>query len=171
MSYGAIVLLKPFMLLKSDTCRKQWRLSKTVGHNVPRLQPFCPYREEKFLITMSFLLCAAVGAAVMMLAGFHVYLACTAQTTIEYHGNWANKRRAMQQGQKWKNPYSLGSAAANWQFVYGSKLPWYSALLPSKRRPELLPIPVPGYKRKSLQEQEQPLLQQDKNANDVEMVV
>jgi hypothetical protein len=34
------------------------------------------------------MLSLAVGLAVMMLCGFHIYLTLTSQTTIEFHGKW-----------------------------------------------------------------------------------
>ena len=102
-----------------------------------------PLREEKLLLTLSFMLCSAVGIAIFLLVGFHVYLTCSSQTTIEFHGNWSAKKRALAAGRKWKNPYSHGSCKTNWQQVYGTGN-LLLAMLPSRREPELLPVPIPG---------------------------
>jgi hypothetical protein len=149
MAYGAVVLLEPFLLLKSHEYHAQVSLQRMavrqgLSSAVHRVVPMMPLREEKLLLTLSFMLCAAVGIAVSMLGGFHVYLTCTAQTTIEFHGNWAARKRAKAAGgPKWKNPYSHGSALLNWQQVYGSGN-FVMAMLPSRREPEFLPVPVPG---------------------------
>lgn len=98
------------------------------------------------IISLAFMLCAAVGIAVMMLGGFHIYLTLTAQTTIEFHGNVTQRKRARAAGQKWKNPYSRGSWKGNWQQIFGTQSSWLLlSLLPSRREPEFLPVPVPGH--------------------------
>jgi len=151
MCYGALVSLEPFLLLSSKDYKNQWKkeqaLSKSPNFHPPieRLRPMLPFREERMLLTLSFMLCAAVGVAVLMLGGFHIYLTLTAQTTIEFHGNWHNKRKAKSVGQKWQNPYSKGSYLRNWQQVYGSQYPVWRAILPSRREPDALPAPVPGH--------------------------
>jgi DHHC palmitoyltransferase len=147
MTYGTAVMLEPFLFAKSPEYRSQVALQRRAikeGFTAERLQPMVPFREEKMLLTLSFMLCAAVGIAILILGGFHVYLTCTAQTTIEFHGNWAARKRARAAGQKWKNPYSQGSCMANWQQVYGTGNLLLS-LLPSLREPEFLPVPMPGH--------------------------
>lgn len=141
MVYGALLTLEPFLLLSSADYKHQWRQHQTTPA-MERLRPMLPFRSERMLITLVFMLCIAVGFAVALLGGFHLYLTLTAQTTIEFHANWQSRRRAKQSGQKWKNPYSLGWQR-NWQQVYGER-PWYLAILPSRREPEFLPVPIPG---------------------------
>lgn len=140
-------MLEPFLLSKSPEYRSQVllqrRFAKEGVASVERLLPMMPFHEEKILLTLSFMLCAAVGIAIIMLGGFHVYLTCSAQTTIEFHGNWTARSRARAAGAKWKNPYSHGSVKANWQHVYGTGN-LLLAMLPSRREPEFLPVPVPG---------------------------
>jgi hypothetical protein len=58
-------------------------------------------------ISLSFMLCLAVGVAVSCLGGFHLYFILTGQTTTEFHGNWINRSNAKQLGQKWRNPYGM----------------------------------------------------------------
>ena len=148
MAYGAIITLEPFLLLSSRDYKEQIRhaIKQQQGTYIrERSQPMLPFRDEKMLLTLSFMLCMAVGVAVLLLGGFHLYLTLTAQTTIEFHANFAHRKRAKKAGQKWRNPYSLGTARSNWQQVYGSQHHPLVALLPSAREPELLPVPIPGY--------------------------
>ena len=146
MLYGAAIALKPFLLCSSIDYRKQLHLERQMGHRpTMRLQPMLPFRDEKMLVTLSFMLCSAVGCAVLMLGGFHVYLTLTGQTTIEFHANWAHRRRARKIGAKWTNPYSLGNAWANFQQVFGKRRSFIQYLLPSMREPDFLPVPIPGY--------------------------
>jgi hypothetical protein len=148
MLYGTILMFEPFLLLKSHNYRHQNALlqqklslqqikgtimSKITQHDLqPRLQPMMPYRDEKMYLTLSFMLCVAVGVALIGLGGFHMYLVSTGQTTIEFHGNWAVRRRYEQiaattatstngtkKKHRWQNPYSRGTILANWQQVYG----------------------------------------------------
>eukprot|EP00977_Amphora_coffeiformis_P012675 scaffold3195_cov162-Amphora_coffeaeformis.AAC.16 len=112
---------------------------RVAGHHLHKPHPMLPRREEKMLISLSFMLCLAVGCAVLMLGGFHIYLTLTAQTTIEFHGNWAKRKRL---GSKFKNPYDQGWKR-NWCQVFGDQ-PWYIAILPSRREPDYLPVPIPG---------------------------
>jgi len=154
MAYGTAIMLEPFLLAKSPDYRKQLALHRAAEQKgiatIERLVPMMPLRHEKMTLTLSFMLCTAVGIAVALLGGFHIYLTLTGQTTIEFHGNWAKRKRARAAGQKWKNPYSRGSWRLNWQQVYGSTSTTTTrgmllALLPSRRDPEFLPVPVPGH--------------------------
>lgn len=103
------------------------------------------------LLTLAFMLCAALLFAILLLGGFHIYLVLTAQTTIEFHANWSHRTRARKAGKKWKNPYDQGRKR-NWQQVYGNQH-WLLAMMPSRREPEGLPVPLAGVKgrRKQLQ--------------------
>lgn len=108
-----------------------------------------PLRDEKLAVTLSFMLCVAVGLSVFLLGAFHIYLTLTAQTTIEFQGNMTQRKRARAAGQKWKNPYSRGTWRNNWEQVYGTQYSWLLlSLLPSRREPEFLPVPVPGNSRR-----------------------
>lgn len=153
MLYGSAITLEPFLLLTSKEYKQQVSLLRQSrgGPRPERILPMLPYRDEKTLLSLCFMLCMAVGVAVLMLGGFHIYLALTAQTTVEFHGNFANRKRAKQMGQKWQNPYSAGSFRANFEQVFGRKKPWFLALLPSRREPECFPFPVPGSSNKRRQ--------------------
>lgn len=152
MLYGALLTLRPFLWLGTQEFRQQWKEQQqqqtiTMDHGFisqHRIQPWIPHRNERMLISLAFMLCTAVGLAVLLLGGFHIYLVCTAQTTVEFHANWMARKRAKSMGQKWKNPYSLGNWYRNWQQVYGQDRLWWVAMLPSNREPEVLPAPVPG---------------------------
>jgi hypothetical protein len=104
-----------------------------------RLQPMLPFPHERMLVTLSFMMCVALGCAVLLLGGFHLYLAATAQTTIEFHANWSLRRR----DPKHRNPYSLGSWRKNVEQVFGTPVVW-RALLPRSGPPTHLPVPLPG---------------------------
>jgi palmitoyltransferase len=159
MLYGAIISSKPFFLCKSMLYRKQiayersllskGELQSVESHMIERIHPMMPTRDEKMYITLAFMLCAAVGIAVSILCGFHIYLTLSGQTTIEFHANHARRRRAKDFGQKWSNPYSLQSWTLNWQQVYGkcsakNMLCIFSSLLPSNRERDYYPAPIPG---------------------------
>jgi len=75
-------------------------------------------------------LCLSVGLAVKFLLGFHIFLAATSQTTIEFHVNVGRWRRSRFRGLLWTNPYDLGWRR-NLQQVYGRKLN-LACLLPSR---------------------------------------
>jgi palmitoyltransferase len=77
MFYGMTISLEPFMLLSSGPYIQQWRIEKKSGRLPTRLHPMLPRREEQMLLTLSFMLCAAVGFAVLLLGGFHIYLTFT----------------------------------------------------------------------------------------------
>lgn len=145
MVYGMMISMEPFLLIGTDEYKNQYKLEKRLGFKPERLSPMLPFRDEKTLVTLCFMLCTAVGAAVFVLGGFHVYLTLTGQTTIEFHANLSNRRRAKAINRKWSNPYSSGSPRANWEQVFGSQRPWVLGLLPSARDPDFLPVPILGH--------------------------
>jgi DHHC palmitoyltransferase len=165
MIYGAFLLLEPFLLSKSSSYHQQavlehqYHLRKrvvtaaTAGHELlTRIRPMVPFRSEKLYITLSFMLCVAVGIALVGLGGFHMYLISTGQTTIEFHARWSKGRR------KGSSPYSRGTRLANWQQVYGTSSArwlgdsqianWFNVLFclcrPRYELPQYLPVPIPG---------------------------
>ena len=138
MAYGTIISFRPFREISSRTHWKQ------DGYNPPiSLKIWKPTQDEQTPIAFSFMLCLSVGLAVLSLGAFHAYLLLTSQTTIEFHGNCANKKRAKRTKTRWRNPYDLG-LLRNFQQVYGSKHPILAMMIPSLREPEFLPIPIPG---------------------------
>ncbi|KAL7576105.1 hypothetical protein ACA910_000884 [Epithemia clementina (nom. ined.)] len=139
MSYGALLTFEPFMLLQTVEYSTHSKHERAMRQHLPRPQPMIPHRDEKMLISLAFMICAAIGFAILILGGFHVFLVLTAQTTIEFHGNWSKWRR---QGNKFRNPYSEGYRK-NWRRIYGDQ-PWFLAVLPSAREPQYLPFPIPG---------------------------
>mmetsp|Transcript_11287 Transcript_11287/g.23102 ORF Transcript_11287/g.23102 Transcript_11287/m.23102 type:complete len:542 (-) Transcript_11287:480-2105(-) len=143
MSYGALLTCQSFYLLQTKLYKEQRSMEARLhSTTVPRLHPMLPHRDERMLVQLAFMLCAAVGLAIMILGGFHVYLVLTAQTTIEFHGNWSKHRKAKKANKKYRNPYDEGWRK-NWKRVYGDR-PMLLALLPSFREPEYLPVPIPG---------------------------
>lgn len=143
MFYGATITYTPFQNLSSKLFKEQIKISRTNNlSTVQRIFPLVPTPPEKTAIALTFMLCLSIGVAVLFLLLFHLYLILTAQTTVEFHGNWANKKRARKRGTSWINPYDLGSKA-NWTQIYGTSHP-LRAMLPSSREPEFLPIPING---------------------------
>ena len=143
MFYGVIVSYQAFMNTTGSLYKEQLQEYRKT-HVWKRLHPMVPISSERLPVSMSFMLCLAVGIAVSCLGFFHLYLTLTAQTTIEFHGNWVNRRKASKLNKKWKNPYDLGWRR-NLQQVYGHSRPfWKAFLIPSTREPEFLPLPLPG---------------------------
>lgn len=144
MTYGACITWRPFFAIQSIPYLEQIRLSKQQHASTTlHLFDYVPTPHERSAIAFSFLLCLSVGVAVLVLCGFHTYLVLTGQTTIEFHGNCANHRRAKLANKKYKNPYDMGMKR-NFQQVYGTGNPLVAMLVPSNREPEFLPVPIPG---------------------------
>ena len=142
MMYGVYIAYRPFMNSSSVEYRKQvleYRKTGVWKH----LYAYTPINTERMPISLAFMLCLAVGIAVACLGGFHLYLTLTAQTTIEFHGNWMNRSKAKKLNQKWRNPYDLGWKR-NLQQVFGTKPFLIAFLVPSTREPEFLPLPIMG---------------------------
>jgi palmitoyltransferase len=95
------------------------------------------YHHQEQSIMFLFVLCLSVGIAVSILMFWHIYLVLTAQTTIEFYGNFT--RRAKWRGETpWRNPYDEGSFKKNWQRVFGRDSR-FLGLLPSRREPSGYP--------------------------------
>jgi len=118
--------------------------------HVQHLIPNVPIPREATSIAFSFMMSVAVGLSVFLLLVFHLYLISTAQTTIEFHGNRLKREQCKMRGEVFSNPYDLG-LHRNLEQVWGrwgnSGNPWllfWTALLPSWRENEFLPIPFLG---------------------------
>eukprot|EP00584_Thalassiosira_punctigera_P002192 CAMPEP_0172533416 /NCGR_PEP_ID=MMETSP1067-20121228/6132_1 /TAXON_ID=265564 ORGANISM="Thalassiosira punctigera, Strain Tpunct2005C2" /NCGR_SAMPLE_ID=MMETSP1067 /ASSEMBLY_ACC=CAM_ASM_000444 /LENGTH=543 /DNA_ID=CAMNT_0013318061 /DNA_START=310 /DNA_END=1939 /DNA_ORIENTATION=+ len=171
--YGTAICFPAFMNLGGREYRDQVRASGgyqkslreslngiVVRHNASN--PYIPTPDERTPVAMGFMLCLCLAAAVMCLGSFHLYLVLSAQTTIEFHGNFAKRKKG-----GWKNPYSAGSWKKNWDMIYGTRY-WslhntsgsnsteedqyryrgcwgiFMAMMPSSREPEFLPLPIDG---------------------------
>jgi len=167
--YGTALCFPAFMYTGGKEYRDQVRMASR-GTQIPlkdlvvrhiQSNPFIPTPAERTLVSLAFMLCVCLAAAVTCLGGFHLYLVLSAQTTIEFHSNFSKRRKA-----GWKNPYSAGSWKKNWEMIYGT-LYWsrhraggscenedeehsrchgfggiLMAMMPSKREPEFLPFPI-----------------------------
>eukprot|EP00939_MAST-03C_sp_MAST-3C-sp1_P000983 g983.t1 len=102
-------------------------------------------REVDRQITFLFVLGLSVGLAVSILLFWHIYLLLTAQTTIEFYGNFTRKQRAQRRGEVWSNPYDVG-LWGNWVHLFGPGN-IFLALLPSSRPPPEMPWSVAAAKR------------------------
>eukprot|EP00566_Odontella_aurita_P014341 CAMPEP_0113547232 /NCGR_PEP_ID=MMETSP0015_2-20120614/12242_1 /TAXON_ID=2838 /ORGANISM="Odontella" /LENGTH=529 /DNA_ID=CAMNT_0000447765 /DNA_START=10 /DNA_END=1599 /DNA_ORIENTATION=- /assembly_acc=CAM_ASM_000160 len=145
MLYGTFISFHPFREMSSSNYYKQIEMNRTEGYKTYKhMISNVPLPSERTPIAFSFMLCLSVGIAVFCLMVFHLYLVLSAQTTIEFHGNWGKRRQARRRGRTWINPYDLGSRR-NWQQVYGTQHP-VLAMLPSRREPEFFPLPIAGEK-------------------------
>ncbi len=198
--YGAGICVRPFCYLGGSEYREQIRVSRDANFNagggasgvgegateasmrramamitVRHLESnsYIPTPNERTAIALGFMICACLACAVGCLLVFHLYLTVSAQTTIEFHGNWAKRRKK----KDWTNPYSAGSWKRNWEMVYGTRYHFRSgnndntgdeengndaknhhddqysyrgfwgilmAMMPSNREPEFLPFPFDG---------------------------
>jgi len=160
LGYGAAICFPAFMNLGTPAYRDQVRASggyqKSLRESLKGIvvrhtmsNPYIPTPDERTPVALGFMMCLCLGAAVMCLGGFHLYLVLTAQTTIEFHGNWSKRKK-----RGWKNPYSAGNWKKNWEMVYGTRDVvqhkycgcWgvLMAMMPSSREPEYLPLPIGG---------------------------
>jgi hypothetical protein len=142
MFYGMCVAYLPWTNCGGPLYKEQLRNYRKTGV-WEHTKPFTPFPRERMAISLSFMLCLAVGIAVSCLGFFHLYLVLTGQTTIEFHGNYSNKRKAKKLGKPWKNPYDMG-IKGNWNQIFGTGSFLRSLLIPSTRQPELLPLPLKG---------------------------
>jgi len=157
MMYGALISYRPFANSTGPLYREQLVQFRKTGVWT-RIHPYTPITSERVPLSLGFMLCLAVGIAVALLGGFHVYLVFSGQTTIEFHGNFVRKMKAKKLGQKYRNPYDMGWKR-NWQQVYGDYddgwMMLMAVLIPSRREPDFLPLPIGGEegKRKYLRQQ------------------
>jgi len=98
--------------------------------------------EARTAVSFTFVLALSIGIAVAVLFIWHVYLVMTAQTTIEFYGNYTLSVRAKARGRRFRNPYDRGGVL-NWQLVFGPGHPLL-AILPSRRPPPAAPWPEPA---------------------------
>lgn len=162
MMYGMFISYRPFANSTGPLYRSQLTQFRNTGVWT-HIHPYTPINSERMPLSLGFMLCLAVGIAVACLGCLHLYLLLTGQTTIEFHGNLVNRAKAKRLGQKYRNPYDMG-LKRNWQQVYGDyNCRWsmlMAVLIPSKREPDFLPLPLRGEegKRKHLQ---RPKLEED----------
>jgi len=163
MMYGVFITYRPFSNSTGHLYREQLVQYRKTGVWT-RIHPYTPISSERMPLSLAFMLCLAVGIAVACLGGFHIYLVLTGQTTIECHGNYMKRSKAKRSGQKYQNPYDMGSKR-NWQQIYGEYNDRWSMfmaiIIPSRREPEFLPLPIGGEegKRKYLRQ----LLREENN--------
>eukprot|EP00980_Cylindrotheca_fusiformis_P002914 scaffold675_cov103-Cylindrotheca_fusiformis.AAC.25 len=141
MIYAGSITYEPFQNTGGKLYRMQRDNFRKTGIRT-RMFPMVPFPDERLKVSLACMLSLSIGLAVACLGGFHLYLCLTGQTTIEFHGNWMNRRRAKRLNKKYQNPYDLGWKR-NWQQVFGSSRNCLLAfLIPSTREPEFLPIPI-----------------------------
>jgi len=97
-------------------------------------------RKAQHNIMFLFVLTLSVGIAVSILLFWHLFLVLTAQTTIEFYGNFTRRRRARTRGEIYRNPYDVGYKR-NWRRVFGNDDCSGLGLMPSRRPPQCKPWP------------------------------
>ena len=89
MLYGSITSYIPYKNANGPLYKENLRLNRSKGLKIMQhLIPLVPLPEEKTPVTLSFMMCLAVGGSVFCLFALHFYLILTAQTTIEFHGEF-----------------------------------------------------------------------------------
>eukprot|EP00640_Fibrocapsa_japonica_P002187 CAMPEP_0113935984 /NCGR_PEP_ID=MMETSP1339-20121228/2995_1 /TAXON_ID=94617 /ORGANISM="Fibrocapsa japonica" /LENGTH=342 /DNA_ID=CAMNT_0000938297 /DNA_START=54 /DNA_END=1082 /DNA_ORIENTATION=- /assembly_acc=CAM_ASM_000762 len=125
--YGVLITFHPFI-----------KLMHLEGHHrVTRLKIEA---SERSAVVLTFILAVSVGFALTILGGWHVYLICSGQTTIEFYINSTKTYQASSRGELYSNPYNLG-LKANWRQVFGPQS-FFLAILPSLRKP---PPPIVAF--------------------------
>jgi len=116
--YGVMISLVPF--------------HQCVNHRMSmRSNPIC---KSKAHITFAFVITLSVGIAVSLMLAFHVYLALSAQTTIEFYFNKFTNKGRRHRGEVFMNQYDLGRSK-NWHAVFGVGRYMWSWLMPSLAAP------------------------------------
>ena len=77
--------------------------------------------DEKTATLFSTVLAFSIFCAMCLMWFWHIYLVCTAQTTIDYYEFRDLRKEAKRRGTVWRNPHDLGSWRANWQEVFDEK--------------------------------------------------
>ena len=77
--------------------------------------------DEKTATLFSAVLASSIFCAMCLMWFWHVYLVCTAQTTIDYYEFRDLRKVAKRRGTVWRNPHDLGSWRANWQEVFDER--------------------------------------------------
>lgn len=76
------------------------------------------YTKAGFRLAMTVAVTAAGWLGISILLGWHVFLICTGQGTIDAMDNWHKYWSARRAGRVWTNPYNLG-CRRNWQEAFG----------------------------------------------------
>lgn len=76
----------------------------------------------------------SASVALSLFALWHIYLTFTAQTTLEFYTNIAERRESKRLGKSWRNPFDKGMYA-NFEDVLLAQPCGLAWLLPSTRRP------------------------------------
>lgn len=165
MAYGAIITFRIFMMIDSPLYHHQIARSREIYEHdnpgskilvrdnvfryryVKHLIENVPTPSEASAIAFAFMMCFAVGLAVLILLGFHLFLILTGQTTIEFHGNRIKKEECKMRNEVFCNPYDMGwrrNLEQVWGIWEGCGLKFFLLLLPSSRKNQYLPIPFRG---------------------------
>ena len=103
-------------------------------HSAQLKQLFLDTFNERVIVLMTEVFCVSLFVAVGFLFSFHVYLACTAQTTLELFENHSVRRRMKENGLVYKSPFDTGNSWDNLKQVLGPN-PIITILWPGRKIP------------------------------------
>jgi hypothetical protein len=95
----------------------------------------CSQPSERTGLLFTFIISVAIFLALSFLMGWHVFLVCTAQTTIEFYNNQRERQAQRANGGGWVNRFDRG-VVQNWQEVFDERGTywWFVWMLPRTRR-------------------------------------
>ena len=91
--YGTATCFRAFMNLRTPRYREQVRASGGWKRSLRESLRGVVVRHEWTAGALRFMLYLCLATAVLCLGVFHLFLVLSAQTTIEFHGNWSRRRR------------------------------------------------------------------------------
>merc|ERR1712046_93775 len=102
--YFCLFLLYLFLccVFVATTCFQQF--FDAVFHPRKSIHP----RQDRECVALCYIMACSVSIALVLLGGFHVYLALTNQTTLEFQSNWSQRLISRQRGEMFRNPYDMG---------------------------------------------------------------
>jgi len=83
-------------------------------------------------VIFTFIITLSVCLALSMMLAWHLYLAVSGQTTIEFYYNRQKKVQAQMKGEAWQSEYNLGMKK-NFQLFFGPGKYWFSWTLPTTK--------------------------------------
>lgn len=118
---GAVGGVNPIVGGVNPNGRHAAKIAELRGVNAVGVEARALNTDEKTATLFSTVLAFSIFCAMCLMWFWHIYLVCTAQTTIDYYTFKDLRREAKRRGIVWRNPHHLGSVKANWQEVFDEK--------------------------------------------------